>query len=62
MAKTKQKLRESSRFPRVKSDDPIYSSGYIMLRPVRGSKQESPSEEAVDTIDPGDADQEASNS
>ena len=58
MAKDKKRPKAYSITGPIKSDDPLYSSGRIMLRPVRGSKQESPSEEAVDAIDPGEADQE----
>ena len=39
MTKTKQKQSNWNRGP-AKPDDPIYSSGYIMLRPIHGRKQE----------------------
>ena len=40
MTKSKQKRKGYSIRGPLPPDDPIYTSGYIMLRPVHGRKQE----------------------
>ena len=60
MAKTKQKLSRCSYSGPVKSDDPIYQTGRILLRPVHGPKPEPAV--SAESSDSTDTDQESSES
>ena len=42
------------RIGKAQPDDPIYTSGYIMLRPIRGRKPEVPSDESTVGAESGD--------
>lgn len=65
MAKTKKKQEHYLDRGPASPDDPIYTSGYIMLRPIRGRKPDLPSDETkvnAESSDPTDTDQEISES
>ena len=42
------------RIGKVPPDDPIYTSGFIMLRPIHGRKSEVPSDESTVSAESGD--------
>jgi hypothetical protein len=64
MSKSNKKRGYLKRIGKLPPDDPIYTSGYIMLRPVHGPKPEPSDEPTVnaENSDSTDTDQESSGS